>query len=69
MAVNLLSDLTEAVQEMSGDYEKLLDLLQDGGELDDADQQVRISSQRAFLPHCSPSLLSLPSVPLMWELT
>ncbi len=40
MAADLLSDLTERVQETSAQYETLFDRLHDGGELDEADLQV-----------------------------
>ncbi|WWC85669.1 uncharacterized protein L201_000535 [Kwoniella dendrophila CBS 6074] len=39
MAVNFLSDLAENVQEISNQYETILDRIQDGGELDDEDVQ------------------------------
>ncbi|WVR03296.1 hypothetical protein IAU60_000287 [Kwoniella sp. DSM 27419] len=39
MAVNLLSDLAENVQEVSDTYEALVDRIQDGGELADEDVQ------------------------------
>ncbi|WVW81644.1 hypothetical protein I302_103639 [Kwoniella bestiolae CBS 10118] len=39
MAVNFLSDLAENVQEISNQYETILDRIQDGGELEDEDVQ------------------------------
>ena len=48
MAVNLLADLTEIEQDMSGDYRKLLDRLDNGGELDEVDLQVGCLSSRSF---------------------
>nr|XP_018266519.1 nuclear pore complex protein Nup205 [Kwoniella dejecticola CBS 10117]OBR88677.1 nuclear pore complex protein Nup205 [Kwoniella dejecticola CBS 10117] len=42
MAINFLSDLAENVQEVSNQYETILDRIQDGGELEDEDvQQLR----------------------------
>lgn len=42
MAVALLSELTEALSDLSGEYEALLDRLQDGGHLDEADVAVSL---------------------------
>jgi hypothetical protein len=40
MAVDLLGDLTEDLGDVGSDYEIILERMQDGGELDEADVQV-----------------------------
>ena len=44
MALDLLSDLTETVQDISDDYEAFLDRLQDSGELTEAEMLVNYFS-------------------------
>lgn len=43
MMVDLLSDLADAVQELSSDYELLQERVQDGGEIDEDDLAVSCS--------------------------
>ena len=40
MTVNLLSELSESLAEISGEYEEVLDKIQNGGELDRRDHLV-----------------------------
>jgi len=40
MVGNVLSDLASGLQECSSDYEAVLDRIQEGGELDEADLHV-----------------------------
>lgn len=43
MAVNLLSDLAETTQEVSNQYEVILDRMQDGSDLEEEDVEVSLS--------------------------
>lgn len=43
MAVNLLSDLAETTQEVSNQYEVILDRMQDGSDLEEEDVEVSFS--------------------------
>lgn len=43
MAINLLSDLAETTQEVSNQYEVILDRMQDGSDLEEEDVEVSLS--------------------------
>lgn len=43
MAVSLLSDLAETTQEVSNQYEVILDRMQDGSDLEEEDVEVSLS--------------------------